>query len=114
MSNYRPISLLTTFSKVLEKVMHTRLIQYLQTNNVLVPEQSGFRKGIDTENVAFELTDSVLKSINQIMHGGGIFHDSAEAFDCKLQHFINKVTFFLAFKEQQQVGSDPTLHKTKD
>jgi hypothetical protein len=57
MSNYRPISLLTTFFKVLEKVMHNRLNQYLQTNNILVPEQFGFRKGITTENAAFKLTD---------------------------------------------------------
>jgi hypothetical protein len=42
MSNYRPISLLTTFSKVLEKVMCSRL-SHLQTNNILVPEQFGFR-----------------------------------------------------------------------
>jgi hypothetical protein len=52
MSNYRPISLLTTFSKVLEKVMYNRL----------VPEQFGFRKGISTENAAFKLTDNVFRS----------------------------------------------------
>jgi hypothetical protein len=65
MSNYRPISLLTAFTKVLEKVMHNRLNHYLQTNNVLISEQFGFRKGMSTENAAFKLTDSVLKSINQ-------------------------------------------------
>jgi hypothetical protein len=41
MSNYRPISLLTTFSKVLEKVMYNRLSHYLQTNNILVNRTSG-------------------------------------------------------------------------
>jgi hypothetical protein len=55
MSNYRPISLLTTFSKVLEKVMHNRLRHYLQTNNILVPEEFGSRKGISTENTTFKL-----------------------------------------------------------
>jgi hypothetical protein len=58
MSNYRPISLLTTFSKVLEKVMYNRLSHYLKTNNILVPEQFGFRKGISTENAAFKVIDS--------------------------------------------------------
>jgi hypothetical protein len=52
MSNYRPISLLTTFSKILEKVMYNRLSNYLQINNILVSEQFGFRKGISTENAA--------------------------------------------------------------
>jgi hypothetical protein len=58
MSNYRPISLLTTFSKIHEKVMYSRLIHYLQTNNILVPEQFGFRKGISTEDAAIKLTDN--------------------------------------------------------
>jgi hypothetical protein len=58
MPNYRPISLLTTFSIILEKVMYNRLSHYLQTNNVLVPEQFGFRKGISTEHTVFKLTVS--------------------------------------------------------
>jgi hypothetical protein len=63
MSNYRPISLLTTFSEVVGKVMLNRF--YLQPNNILVPEQFGFRKGISTENVAFKLTDNIFKFINK-------------------------------------------------
>jgi hypothetical protein len=81
MTNYRPILLLMVFSKVFEKAMHSRLSQHLRTNNILVPEQHGFRKGISTENVAFRLTDSVFKSLNQKIHVGGIFCDLAKAFD---------------------------------
>jgi hypothetical protein len=44
--------------------MYGRLSHYLQTNNILVPEQFGFRKEISTENAVFKLTDSVLISIN--------------------------------------------------
>jgi hypothetical protein len=62
--------------------MYNGLSHYLQTNNILVPEQFGFRKGISTENAAFKLTDGVLKSLNQKMHVGGIFCDLAKAFDC--------------------------------
>jgi len=46
MTNYGHISLLTVFSNVFEKAMHTRLSQHLHTDNVLVTEQYGFRKGI--------------------------------------------------------------------
>jgi hypothetical protein len=53
----------------------------LQTNNILVPEQFGFRKGISTENTTFKLTDSVLKYLNQTMHLAGVFYDLAKAFD---------------------------------
>jgi hypothetical protein len=60
--------------------MHSRLSHYLQTENVLVPEQFGFRKGVSTENAAFKLTRTALKSIKQ-MHVG-IFCDLAKASDC--------------------------------
>jgi hypothetical protein len=41
-SNYRPISLLTSFSKIIEKIIHKRLYSYLINNNILVKEQMGF------------------------------------------------------------------------
>jgi hypothetical protein len=60
MTNYRPISLLATFSKVLQKVMYNRLSQHMRCKNILVPEQFGFRKGISTEDATYKLTDNVL------------------------------------------------------
>ena len=42
-SNYRPISLLTAFSKVIEKALYNRLIDHLNTNNLIHPQQFGFR-----------------------------------------------------------------------
>jgi len=81
-SNYRPISLLTTFAKIFEKAMYCKLSQYLQTNNILAPEQYTFRKGKSTDDAAFRLTDSVLKSLNQKLYVGGIFCDLSKAFDC--------------------------------
>jgi hypothetical protein len=53
----------------------------MHTNNILIPEQSGFRQGKSTENAAFKLTDSAFKSINQKVHVGGILSDLAKAFD---------------------------------
>jgi hypothetical protein len=58
------------------------LSNHMQTNNILVPEQFGFRQRKSTNNAAFKLTDIVLKSVNQKMHGGGIFCDLAKAFYC--------------------------------
>jgi hypothetical protein len=101
MSNHRPISLITTFSKALEKAVHNRLTNYLQTSNTLVPEQCGFRKGISAEN-------TVLKSINQKMHVGGTFCDLAKAFDYVNHKILLTKYIFLAFMEQQQVGLEPT------
>jgi hypothetical protein len=55
--NYRPISLLTSFSKVFEKALYIRLTEHFNTNNLLVRNQFGFRKGIPTEDAIFKLTN---------------------------------------------------------
>jgi len=49
-SNYRPISMLTNFSKIFEKIIKSRLISYLENNNLLSKNQYGFRPGLSTEN----------------------------------------------------------------
>ena len=51
MTNYRPVSLIVVFSKVLEEAMRSRLSQHLHINSVLVTEQYGFRKGVSTVKV---------------------------------------------------------------
>jgi hypothetical protein len=56
-TNYRPISLLTSFSKVFEKALHTRITDHLYTYNLLVGNQFGFRKGTATEDAIFKLSN---------------------------------------------------------
>jgi hypothetical protein len=48
-SNYRPISVLTSFSKILEKVIFNRLHTHISDNNILAAEQYGFRKNCSME-----------------------------------------------------------------
>jgi hypothetical protein len=62
--------------------MYNKISHYLKASNIQVPEQSGFRKGISTENGAFKLTDCILKSLNQKMCAGGIFCDLVKGIDC--------------------------------
>jgi hypothetical protein len=75
MQNYRPVSLLMDFLEVLEKVMYNRFSHHKHSNNILLTEQFGFRQGKSIENAAFKITNSVLRSSNQKMNGGGIFCD---------------------------------------
>jgi hypothetical protein len=48
-AKYRPTSLLPSFSKVFEKAMYTRLIEHLNSNQILVKEQFGCRKNLTIE-----------------------------------------------------------------
>jgi hypothetical protein len=73
MTNYRPISLLTSFSRVLEKAMYNRLSHDLHMNNILVTEQHGLRNGVSTEKAAFRLTNSVFQSLTKKRNVGGFF-----------------------------------------
>jgi hypothetical protein len=71
---------------------------------MLVPEHFGFWKGISTENAAFILADSMLKSIKQKMHVGGIFLDLAEVCDFVNYEMMKLNYIFMAFNYQLEIG----------
>jgi hypothetical protein len=80
-SNYRPISLLTSFSKIFEKIIFTRLMHHLSDNHILVKEQFGFRNESSTDSASFKLMNDILTSLNNKLVGG-TFCDLQKAFDC--------------------------------
>lgn len=79
--NYRPISLLSGFSKILERVMYNRLISFLESNNVLSNSQYGFRKGRGINNAILSLTETILHAKDIKEHTVGLFLDLSKAFD---------------------------------
>jgi hypothetical protein len=81
-SNYRPISLPTAFSKVLKRVIHVRLSQHLSQNSILLNEQYRFRSNSSTEMASYKLINEILLAINNKSTVGGIFYDLETAFDC--------------------------------
>jgi hypothetical protein len=60
MTNYRPISLLTSFSKVVEKIIYERLLQHVEINNILIKEQFGFRPSASTDKASYRLIEEIL------------------------------------------------------
>jgi hypothetical protein len=62
-SNYRPISILTSFSNIFEKMMYNRLYTHPELHNILAREQFGFRMHHSTEQATFSLIDC-LASMN--------------------------------------------------
>lgn len=81
-SNHRPISLLTAFSKVFEKVIYARLYQHLSQNDILLNEQYGFRSNSSTESASFKLINEILLAMNNKVTVDGIFCDQENAFNC--------------------------------
>ena len=68
LTNYRPISVLSCFSKILERIMYNRVYNYLNDNNLLFRKQFGFRKGHSTDHALIKLIDSIYDSFNQNIH----------------------------------------------
>ena len=81
LTNYRPISLLISFSKVFEKALFNRLTAHFDNTKLLVGNQFGFRKGIATEDAIFKLINGTLNALNNKKMAGSIFCDLEKAFD---------------------------------
>jgi hypothetical protein len=64
LSNYRPISLLTSFSKILEIVL-LRLNQHICDHNIIASEQFGFRHQSSTTKASYALFNEILEALNK-------------------------------------------------
>ena len=62
LTNYRPISVLTFFTKVFEKIVYNKLFNFISDNNILYDHQYGFRNGRSTQQAIITLVDRITKS----------------------------------------------------
>ena len=80
-TNYRPISLLLTISKLLEKLMYKRTYYFLEQTNQLYQSQYGFRKSHSCETAIMELVSSIIKGKADGLYTLALFIDLSKAFD---------------------------------
>ena len=80
-TNYRPISILPYISKILEKVIHVRVMDHITQNNIISKNQFGFRKGFSTYMPLLLLQDKVIQGFESNKMNCGIYIDLKKAFD---------------------------------
>ena len=87
-TNYRPISILSFFSKVFEKFAYNQPIKYLENNFILYNFQFGFRKAYSTEMAVAYLVNKISEALDRRDHAISIFLDLSKAFDTVNHHII--------------------------
>ena len=84
--NYRPISVLPRFSKMLEEIVYKRLYNHLSQNHILYPKQFGFQKSHLTEHAIIQLIDQINSSLEKNHFTLGVFIDFSMVFDTVHHH----------------------------
>ena len=79
--NYRPISLLPIFSKILEKVVYTRMYSFLTDNNLIYDCQFGFRSKHSSSHALINLREDIKSYMDRGYIAAGVFIDLQKAFD---------------------------------
>ena len=79
--DYRPISVLSIFSKIYKKLMYKRLYNYLEKYDILYSLQFGFREKVSTSQALMSISEIIRKSIDNKEYGCSVFIDLTKAFD---------------------------------
>ena len=86
-NNYRPISVLPIFSKILEKCIYKRLIEFLDKHQIVLKNQFGFRRRHSTTTAILDLIDKINRALNDKEYALTVFIDLTKAFDV-INHLI--------------------------
>uniref|UniRef100_A0A1B6EI60 Reverse transcriptase domain-containing protein n=1 Tax=Cuerna arida TaxID=1464854 RepID=A0A1B6EI60_9HEMI len=80
--NYRPISILSTFSKLIELILLNRLMEHLINHNIITNQQHGFLKGRSTTTAIAQLTEHIIDQLENGLTVTALLLDFSKAFDC--------------------------------
>jgi hypothetical protein len=122
--NYRPISLVKSFSKILEKIVQISLVNHLELNNLLYKHQYGFLRAKSTEHNLIHVINNIAQSLNEGNIAIGVFLDLRKAFDvCDHNILLSKLSrygitgtplsWFTSYLTNRQQVVDLTGHLSK-
>ena len=80
-SNYRPISLLSNFNRIFEKLIFKRMEPFIAQHNMLSPSQYGFRKTLSTQHAILDIVSTIQTNMDKRLFSCGVFIDRKKAFD---------------------------------
>ena len=94
-SNYRPISLLSVFNRIFERLMYKRLKSFIDKNDMFFKSQYGFRNNYCTQHAILDILNKIQSNVDKKLYSCGIFIDLEKAFDtvdhnvllCKLHYY---------------------------
>ena len=92
--NYRPISIIAQFSKIIEKIIKKRIDNFIEKNNIISSNQYGFKKKSNTLHAIYALTNNITNSNDKHDKIAAVFVDIKKAFDT-IDH---KILFIKLYK----------------
>lgn len=95
MTNYRPVALISVFSKIFEKVIYESIYTFVTKNNILCEEQKGFRKNKNINMAIFDLLKVIMDNVDKKNPVCAVFTDMTKAFDY-VRHdiLLNKLSHY--------------------